>query len=30
LRDTALALVQSGAIPLRELRDMLSVERMGG
>lgn len=30
LRGTALALVQSGAIPLRELRDMLSVERMGG
>lgn len=30
LRETALALVQAGAIPLRELRDMLSVERMAG
>lgn len=30
LRETALALVRAGAIPLRELRDMLSVERMAG
>ncbi|MEZ4253039.1 MAG: ATPase, T2SS/T4P/T4SS family [Polyangiales bacterium] len=30
LRDTALALVKAGVIPLAELRDMLSAERMAG